>query len=1043
MNPNKIAPGLYEQVIDHELADLLQNLDGRQVWKESIDEGESHNVLAQHVAKLVAKTFASLPKEHRLSGQVALTNRIISLLSECGTGLVVGHNKTLPKADWLLEIVKEPGPLDNIRTDRPETPFSTATILTGTRLDPSLVSQLRREMLSADRIDILCSFIKWSGIRILEEGLRNFTAKPGNHLRVITTSYMGATEAKAVEFLRQLPNTEVKIAYDVGGTRLHAKAYQFYRSTGFSTAYVGSANISSAALTDGLEWTVKISQFETEYLWDKISATFETYWQDPDFTTYTVDGKKRLTDALLEQRTHGRGPSEFRFDITPHPFQQEILDRLDVERTLHGRFKNLIVAATGTGKTVIAGFDYKRLKREWNSAGKTDRLLFVAHRQEILEQSISCFRAILGDYNFGDLLVGNHEPVSDTHLFVSIQSFNSRRLWNARAGDYYDMVIIDESHHLSADSYQPLVEHLNPTVLLALTATPERADGNNIFTYFGGHISAEIRLPTAINKGYLCPFQYFGITDSVNLSELHWQRGGYVKEELDSIYSNNRERANLIVNKVRDLVLDPSLIRALGFCVSIRHAEFMAKVFADAGIPSAALSSNSSDQVRHEVRHQLLERQINLIFTVDLYNEGVDIPEVDTVLFLRPTESLTIFLQQLGRGLRESVGKECLTVLDFIGQAHKSYDFEGRYRALMDEPKLRVDKEIQAGCPHVPLGCSIQMERKAQEYVLENIQRNLSGRSNNLVQKIASFESDTKSKPTLANFLKYYEMDVDDLYRRGSWTELCTRAKLRDRTIDPDAAELSEGLRRIAHIDAPGQIQNFIKLLSTERTSSKAVDDQMRPATMLHMSLWRQWKPDHVLEGFSRLDRNPDHKRELLDLLKYKFDNITVLSPPLSLPYKTHLELYCSYTRDEILAALGHWDVNRRPEQREGTLWIPKISTDLFFITLNKTEKQYSPTTMYQDYAISDRLFHWQSQSTTSVSSPTGQRYINHVEGASTILLFVRDSQARNGLACPYIFLGPATYGGHSGSKPISIIWRLTYPIPAKLIPITNRLAVR
>ena len=276
----------------------------------------------------------------------------------------------------------------------------------------------------------------------------------------------------------------------------------------------------------------------------------------------------------------------------------------------------------------------------------------MAHREEILKQSRRCFQTVLRNYNFGDLLVGQHEPSGLDHLFVSIQSFNSRQLWNALPPDHYDFVVVDEFHHAAAPSYRRLLEWVKPRVLLGLTATPERHDELDILRHFDNHIAAEIRLPDAINRKLLSPFQYFGVTDSVDYRDLRWQRGGYLIEDLDRILTGNDIRARLVIEKVREILLDVRRARGLGFCVSIQHAEYMARVFNNSGIAAAALSSNSPNELRNTVQQKLVERAVNFIFVVDLYNEGVDIPEVDTLLLLRPTESLTVFLQQLGRGLR-------------------------------------------------------------------------------------------------------------------------------------------------------------------------------------------------------------------------------------------------------------------------------------------------------------------------------------------------------------------------------------------------------
>ena len=385
----------------------------------------------------------------------------------------------------------------------------------------------------------------------------------------------------------------------------------------------------------------------------------------------------------------------YSFDINPYPYQQEILDSLQAERKIRGHYKNLVVAATGTGKTVISAFDYRRY-RKCNPQSPC-RLLFVAHREEILRQSLKCFRGVLHDGNFGELFVGGSKPSSLDNLFVSVQTLNSRSLTDITTPDYYDFIIVDEFHHASAPTYQKLLEYYKPKILLGLTATPERMDGKNIIDYFDGRIAAEIRLPEAIDRKLLCPFQYFGVSDNVDLSELKWSRGGYDKTALSNVYTGNDLRTLQILDSVKKYVTDINTVAGIGFCVSKAHAEYMALRFSQHNIPSASLTSDSSDDVRKSVQKQLVSGEIKFVFTVDLYNEGVDIPEINTILFLRPTESLTVFLQQLGRGLRLSEGKDCLTVLDFIGQANKKYNFEQKFAALIANTNKSVQSEIKNG----------------------------------------------------------------------------------------------------------------------------------------------------------------------------------------------------------------------------------------------------------------------------------------------------------------------------------------------------------
>ena len=708
-----LHPGLYEQVINNALESELSEIPEARKSTAPIDTAEASKVLAQYLTEVVQKGLDNVQDNGGgIEAQIELANQIVSTIQTTTKEADFAALGVDQRAEQLLALLRESAPcLAAGRTakdiERPETSLAQSSLFTGAIHEPQMYTELKKEIVSADRIDMLVSFIKWSGLRLLMDELRQFTQN-GGELRIITTSYMGATDVKAIEELRQLPNTKIKVSYDTKRTRLHAKTYVFYRDTGFTTAYVGSSNLSNAAISSGLEWNVKVTKKDLPKTIDKIAATFESYWNASEFEYYDEGQRERLTRALKAEKYSETDHSGiYTLDILPYSYQQEILDKLEAERTVRGHNRNLVVAATGTGKTVISALDYKRFCKQ--HPGQPCRLLFVAHREEILKQSLYTFRAVLKDANFGELLVGNYKADSIDHLFISIQTFNSQDFTAKTGADFYDYIVVDEFHHAAAPTYQKMLEYYQPQILLGLTATPERMDGKSILDYFGGRIAAEIRLPEAIDRKLLCPFQYFGVTDTADLSSLKWRTGGYDKAELSNLYTFSgmvaQRRADLVVNSILKYVTDIDEVKGLGFCVSIEHARFMANYFNTHGIPSMALTGDSSDEERSTAKQRLVSGEIRFIFVVDIYNEGVDIPEVNTVLFLRPTESLTVFLQQLGRGLRLAENKECLTVLDFIGQANKKYNFEEKFAALLSNTTHSVSREIKEGFVSAPKGC--------------------------------------------------------------------------------------------------------------------------------------------------------------------------------------------------------------------------------------------------------------------------------------------------------------------------------------------------
>jgi superfamily II DNA or RNA helicase len=434
-------------------------------------------------------------------------------------------------------------------------------------------------------------------------------------------------------------------------------------------------------------------------------------------------------------------------ELRPEPFQERLLEQVALARGL-GHHKNLLVSATGTGKTVMAALDYGRLRESLPRA----RLLFVAHREEILTQTLATFRHALRDYAFGELWVGSKRPQRFEHVFASIQSLTATGLEHLEP-DHFDVVIVDEFHHAGAATYRRLLEHLRPLELLGLTATPERSDGLPVLDWFEGRIAAELRLWDAVDQHRLVPFAYYGIHDGLDLRAVPWRRGrGYDVEGLSNLLTGNDAWARLVIQELTRRVDALANMRALGFCVSIQHARFMARMFQEAGIAVVAIWSDTPDQERRQALLDLAARRVNVVFSVDLFNEGVDVPAVDTLLMLRPTESPTLFLQQLGRGLRRYPKKTVCTVLDFVGLHRSEFRFDRKLRALLGGSRSDVASQVEQGFPFLPAGCHMELDRVASEIVLASIRNAVPSRWG---AKVEELRSHVQSKPdfTLQSFL--------------------------------------------------------------------------------------------------------------------------------------------------------------------------------------------------------------------------------------------------------------------------------------------------
>ncbi|GFG73232.1 DUF3427 domain-containing protein [Mycobacterium botniense] len=1020
--------GLYESLLTERLHQALAARPDLHPEIGPVDEGEQPLTIARHLMPVIVRALrvAATPQ-----ARTELVRRVLAALPD-PDAMAEGLYQREPGTIERLEQIQAAHRLGAARLPRPATPLSDTALLTAAHNEPTLAAELRAELVSADQVDLLCAFVKWQGLRLLEDELRELRVR-AVPLRVITTTYLGATDARALDALVQEFGAQVRVNYEIERTRLHAKAWLLRRNTGFHTAYVGSSNLSHAALVDGLEWNVRLSAVSTPHLLEKFRATFESYWENREFEPYQPSADGERLRAALDIAAGGRQRDRLTvtlsgLEVQPKAFQAEMLEELDAERVLHDRHRNLIVAATGTGKTVIAALDYRRLVREVH--GRDLTLLFVAHRKEILTQARRLYQEVLTDPAFGELLVGGDRPTRWRHVFASIQSLSAQRLATIDPS-HFDVVVIDEFHHAEAATYRRLLNHVQPIELLGLTATPERGDGVDVREFFGGRVAAELRLWEALEQNLLCPFHYFGIHDGVDLGGLQWKRGGYDVAALSSLYTGNDARTRIVLKELRDKVADVAAMRALGFCVSIEHARYMADRFVAAGVPARAISAETPGSERQSALTALRNREINIVFAVDLFNEGLDIPEVDTVLFLRPTESATVFLQQLGRGLRLTPGKTVLTAMDFVGNQRREFRFDQRFRALTGLSRTALVHQLQQGFPFLPSGSQIVLDPIARDLVLENVRQQVQPRWAALVSEIRDHPNND-----LASYLDASGRGLEDVLRSGrSWTTLCRDAGKLPVQPGPRERELVNRVRALAHVDDRQRHTGYRAIFNGEMSAQSPTEQRL--AEMLFYSLF----PDggeftSAADALAAIGDEPvlDEMRQVIDIA---FDAARRSTQPLGelIPALSDVPLavHASYSREEILAALGVASRRRPSTFREGVLWCDAINTDAFLVTLKKTETDYSPTTMYRDFALSAELFHWESQSTTSAASPTGQRYIHHRERGSHILLFVRETKTNALGTAPYVFLGPVHYVSHEGDRPMAITWRLQRPMPTEV----------
>ena len=1029
----RLHSGIYEDLLTAALEAEVNARKAEGLWVDvtSADSTVRPELLARHVYHLLRRALEGIPEEDgaQPANQVALANRLVEVLVEHGA---VADDRVAESARLLLEAAERralSGTPSAI--PRPTLSLRRTGLLVNGRRDVQIASEIAREIPSADRIDLLCAFVRHSGLRLFRSELED-RVREGAQVRVIASVYTGSTERRALDALVDL-GAQVKISYEIARTRLHAKAWLFHRHSGLHTAYIGSSNLTHTAQVDGLEWNVRVSAAENPEVIERFAATFEQYWQEPEFEDYApLRDSERLDRALLRQRGEA-GIDDgtllpLQIDVTPKPHQAVALEALEAER-LRGYHRNLVVAATGTGKTWIAAFDFKGLRDQ----GVGQSLLFVAHRDEILRQSQQVFQVVLREPGFGERLVGGERPRAGRHVFASVQSL-ANRIDEIDPADF-DVIIVDEFHHAAAASYERLLSRLKPKTLLGLTATPERADGKSVLEWFDGRIASESRLWDALDQGLLCPFHYFGVNDAADLSAVRFERGRYVAGELDNVFTGDHVRALRIRQAVEEFVTDPHEMRALGFCAGIGHAHFMARQFTNFGYPAVALDANTPRNDRRSALAKLRRGGLRAIFAVDLFNEGVDLPEVDTVLMLRPTESATVFLQQLGRGLRWAKRKQVLTVLDFVGQVRREYRYDVRYRALLGGTRHQVRRAVEAGFPLLPPGCALKLDRIAKETVLRNLQEAVHNARRRLAGDLRALGPETR----LAGFMREAGVELDEIYARpGSghcFTELRRRAGFEQSAVE---GPLCKAIGRLLHVDDRERIEAWRDILQADHSgrSSEPPGRKHRLRLMLFAVLGgRRQSIDEAGQVMELVRRSPELRREISDLLEILADRIRTVSRPLDPAGEIPLASHATYTLGEIAAAHGHTDKRGAlVVPQAGVLWNKATQTDLLFVTLEKSDRDYSPTTRYADYPISRTLFHWESQNTASPDTPTGRRYTEQPARGTNVILFVRERKKDGrGGTLPYHCLGRARYRSHESERPMKILWELERQMPGWL----------
>lgn len=1031
--------GLYDEVLTTALAARIGELESDAATIRDLEASETGERLKDVFGLQLQRILADLPGENRerIGKQLSLVNSLLAHLRDVGLA-----------QDSLIDPVAEPARLlESIYPRQTTPPTSPATglaspwLFTAGKGTPALLEELRREASSCDRIDMLVSFITVSGVRKLLDILRTITASDAQGsgkttIRVLTTTYTGATQIDALDALARLNGATIKVSLDGRRTRLHAKAWLFQRRTGFGSAYVGSANLSGAALMGGLEWTVKFTERGDPSLFSRALAHFDTLWEDDEFQEYHPDNaeaRAALIKALQVERGEAHGTIGTYFDLQPKQYQREMLAQLEAERE-HGRRKNLLVSATGTGKTVVAAFDYRATCER---LGYRPRLLFVAHRAQILRQALRTYREVLKDNSFGEILVGGMTPASYDFLFASIDSLTTRNLATTLGASHWHSVVIDECHRIAAQRFDDLVTQLQPDQLLGLTATPERTDGQPISPYFtnrpDGSPAVELRLWDALDMQLLAPFEYYACDDDTDFSQVPWDRPGEVAA-VDQLVTGNDVRARLVIQEWERLAANPRRGKTIVFCVSVAHARFMADRFNASGLPARCVLGESSLMERQRALHELAAGDICALVTVDLFNEGVDLPNVDTLLLLRPTQSALLFQQQIGRGLRLAPGKDSCLILDFVGQHRAEFRFDHLLGSITGLTRAQMIDAVEHGFSTLPPGCHIQLQQQSRAQVLRSLRSLTHHRWQKLGAELASYAAiNNAPRITLGRFLHDQRIALADIYRDSApsgWTTLRRAAGVIQGEESEGESQLSRRLGALLHNDDPEYLRVMGEIARVGTGFTPASPADALRAQMLTYQVDTSHEAMDYKSFIRHIAQHPYCAEELGELAVILTGLGATNQRPVPGFEDVPLSLHGRYSTNEIRTAVGAMDATHRTPFQAGVLSIARRRTELLFVTLDKSTG-YHDRIAYSDHAISPWRFHWQTMNAAGPDTPVGRRYLESPANGWSFQLFVRTAKRT-----PYRPCGPVRLAAPedvSGDRPMSIKWQLEVPLPPSL----------
>lgn len=885
------------------------------------------------------------------------------------------------------------------------------------------------------------AFINFSGVQLL---LDIFSKLENKNIKgkILTSTYLNFTQTKALEKLKEFSNIELKI-YDCNSTNIgfHAKSYIF-EFEDFYDVIVGSSNITASAFKTNIEWNVKTSLKKEDGFLKNILNEFDNLWKE----SFAVNEEfLRSYEFFINQQKEQT--FIYKQNIKTNFMQKNALEKLEILRAKN-QIKALIIAATGSGKTYLSAFDVKSFKAK--------KILFLVHRENILISAKQSFENIIPNKTFG-LFTGNKKEKEKDYLFSTIQTMSL--YFQEFEKNEFDYIIIDEAHHATSPTYKKVIEYFKPKFLLGLTATSNRMDGNSIYEIFDENIACDIRLNDALEHDLIVPFHYFGISD---IKSIDYENVDLTKIDVLAKLLSVNKRVDYIIEQMSFYSFVGAKRKAIGFCVSKEHGTFMSEEFNKRGINSVFLSSEDSVSNRVKCIEKLEDDNdsLEVIFTVDIFNEGVDIPSINTVLFLRPTNSPIVFIQQLGRGLRKHKNKEFLTVLDFIGNHKKAYlialALAGNKAIDKDSLKLFLSNNFANF-----KNAHISMDEISKQRILEQIEKENFNSLKYLKEQYFEFKAIFSNKiPKLVDFLQFNDVINPIKFIDESYSYIEFLAKVENKSDLKELVlneEFTKAIRFIENLLPIKRVYEFVILkyllendFCDEKIALKILDkylDRVDKNTIIHsFSFLNQdfldsgqtsrylklvdfnGKKVIKTEDFTRLLENPKYKEIFEDSLNYgiylyeeEFGSVDLAKP--------FLKLYGKYNMLNI-AQLCNFPKIHSSFRGSGFL---KYEND-FFLFINIEKEKFSKSANYSNAFLSKEVFTYQSKPSHSQNQGDGERLCQNERFGVKLHIFVRKFAQVDKKTQDFIYLGLANSIKYEGNKPISLELKLEIPLENNLI---------